>query len=314
MPAAWKARVAMRDGKIAELALPVDNEARDAFRDRWRENFAVNANAGSGKTTAISRRLARMALSAEAKDVLPFTAVVTFTKKAAQQIGQKAREALLEEITKAAAGGAGRARSPSAPESADGNDGGLGETALPADSRAGSPCHGDSRAGSPCHAEPRAGSPCHVQSMSALNHLERAFFGTIHGFCLLLAKRYGHTLGINQNPDVVDGEDELAYWEEFIEQDSMSFASLAPAQLEAFLRHVPLEDIFELTRSLTPSLAEHFIARKPEGAIAEPDLTALALIQGASTNRKDLAERLRRNQKATCNLRHKEDTNYIRLR
>ena len=69
----------------------IDHEARERFRQEWRKNFAVSANAGSGKTTAISERLAAMALSDEASAVLPKTAVVTFTKKAAQQIGQRAR-------------------------------------------------------------------------------------------------------------------------------------------------------------------------------------------------------------------------------
>ena len=45
---------------------PRDQAARDRFRDDWNRNFAVSANAGSGKTTAISRRLAALALAPEA--------------------------------------------------------------------------------------------------------------------------------------------------------------------------------------------------------------------------------------------------------
>lgn len=80
-----------------------DQAARDRFRDEWGNNFAVSANAGSGKTTAISERLAAMAISPDGARLLAKTAVVTFTKKAAAQIGQRARAVLLRRVE--AAGG-----------------------------------------------------------------------------------------------------------------------------------------------------------------------------------------------------------------
>src|SRR5450432_1318085 len=113
----------------------IDQLARDRFRAEWNRNFAVSANAGSGKTTAISERLARMALSSEAAPFLRKTAVVTFTKKAALQIGQRARAVLLRQLTETGA-----------------------------------------------------------EVLDPLDHLEHAFFGTIHSFCLLLAQRYGQML------------------------------------------------------------------------------------------------------------------------
>lgn len=78
-----------------------DQAARDRFRDEWHRNFAVSANAGSGKTTAISERLAAMALSPDGARLLAKTAVVTFTKKAAAQIGQRARAVLLRRVEEA---------------------------------------------------------------------------------------------------------------------------------------------------------------------------------------------------------------------
>jgi len=188
----------------------IDQEARERFREEWRKNFAVSANAGSGKTTAISQRLAAMALSDEASAVLPKTAVVTFTKKAAQQIGQRARAVLLKRLTEEERG-----------------------------------------------------------ELTALDHLERAFFGTIHSFCLLLARRYGQALGINLNPAVVAEDDERC-WEEFLEQDTMTFSSLAPAAMDVFLRHVPLEAIFELARSLDGTTARALAGRCPSGPPPAP--------------------------------------------
>lgn len=193
-----------------------DQGARDRFRDEWEENFAVSANAGSGKTTAISERLAAMALAPAGAELLRRTAVVTYTKKAAGQIEQRARQVLLRRL--AAEGG---------------------------------------------------------RDLAPLDHLERAFFGTIHSFCLRLAQLYGQTVGINLNPTVV-AEDDAALWEEFVEQDPMEFTSLPEAELRAFLRHVPLETIFEFTRSLDTVTAERLAGRAPAGPPPSPAAAALA--------------------------------------
>ena len=72
-----------------------DHAARTRFREEFWTNFSVSANAGSGKTTAIAERIAHMALTAEGALLLPRMVVVTFTKKAAAQMRQRARAALL---------------------------------------------------------------------------------------------------------------------------------------------------------------------------------------------------------------------------
>lgn len=217
--------------------LPVDHEARARFRDEWDRNFAVSANAGSGKTTAISERLAAVALTPGGADLLRKTAVVTFTKKAAGQIGQRARNVLLRRLCE-------RGRADLAP----------------------------------------------------LDHLERAFFGTIHSFCLLLAQRHGQALGINLNPAVV-AENDDALWEEFLEQEPMQFESLPPARLDAVLRHLPLDAIFGLAKSLDVATARRFLARVP-AALRGPDEAVLQAILAAKPKQKRSAESLQRNQRA----------------
>lgn len=196
----------------------MDAADRMRFRAEWQQNFAVSANAGSGKTTAISARLAAMARSSEAAKVLPKTAVVTFTKKAAGQIGQRARTVLIRELSADKAG-----------------------------------------------------------DLSALDHLERAFFGTIHSFCLLLARRYGQNLGIHLNPTVIAEQDD-AWWEEFLEQDAMQFQALEPSQISAFLRHVPVEHIFGLARTLNLDTAHRLLRGPPSGLPEAPSETVLAEI------------------------------------
>jgi ATP-dependent helicase/nuclease subunit A len=190
-----------------------DRQARERFCSEWERNFAVSANAGSGKTTAISERLAAMALSPNGAALLPKTAVVTYTKKAATQIGQRARQVLMRRL----------------------------ETAGAAD-------------------------------LGALDHLERAFFGTIHSFCLLLAQRYGQALGLNLNPRLlVENEDEEEmFWEEFLEQDAMQFTSLTKEELDAFLRFVALDEVFKVARGLNAAMAKNLARRKPAGMLPKP--------------------------------------------
>lgn len=183
----------------------IDGPARARFRDDWECNFAVSANAGSGKTTAISERLAAMARAPDAAARLRRTAVVTYTKKAAAQIGQRARQVLLQRI-----------------QEGDASD------------------------------------------LAPFDHLDRAFFGTIHSFCLKLAQTYGQTIGINLNPAVVAESDE-ALWEEFVEQDVMQFTSLSAREVDAFLRHVPLEDIFQVAQELDHATAMDLGRRLPGG-------------------------------------------------
>ena len=66
-------------------------------------------------------------------------------------------------------------------------------------------------------------------TLEPLDHLERAFFGTIHSFCLRLAQRYGQTLGLNLNPAVIDGSRTTSPWDEFLEQDADGATTCAAA-------------------------------------------------------------------------------------
>lgn len=209
---------------MSELQKPLkDQQARDRFCAEWNRNFAVSANAGSGKTTAISERLAEMALSEEGSVLLAKTAVVTFTKKSASQIGQRARQVLMRRLE--AAGAA---------------------------------------------------------DLKALDHLERAFFGTIHSFCLLLAQRYGQKFGLNLNPRLLveNEEDEDVFWEEFLEQDAMQFASLTSPELDAFLRFVALDEVFGIARGLNAATAKNLARRRPAGLLPAPSEAILQQILG----------------------------------
>jgi ATP-dependent helicase/nuclease subunit A len=221
---------------------PSDQAARDRFIGDWSTNFAVAANAGSGKTTAISERLAAMAASETGAELLGRTAVVTYTNKAAAQIEQKARSVLLRRIADAGEGGA-----------------------------------------------------------QPLARLDRAFFGTIHSFCILLARRHGSTIGIHLNPTLVEEGGEESYWEEFLEQDPMTFDSLGAGQVSHFLRHASLDVIFELARDLDAATARDLAARRPAAAPPPPPAGALQAILDAVARKGPGAAALKRNQETAAN-------------
>jgi ATP-dependent exoDNAse (exonuclease V) beta subunit len=212
-----------------------DQAARERFVTDWATNLAVAASAGSGKTTVISERLAAMAESPSGSRLLEKIAVVTYTNKAADQIGQKARSVLLRRTK--GAGGA-----------------------------------------------------------EALSRLDRAYFGTIHSFCILLARRHGSPLGIHLNPTLIDEGGEDRYWGEFLEQDPMAFKALSAGQVSSFLRHVSLDVIFELARDLDAATARNLLGRPPGAAIPEPPAAALEAILSATARKGPGAAALERNK------------------
>jgi ATP-dependent exoDNAse (exonuclease V) beta subunit len=216
---------------------PFDQAERDRFTNDWTVNFAVVANAGSGKTTAISERLAAIALSPTGAKMLRRTAVVTYTKKAAAEIEQRARSVLLRRM----------------------------------------------------EAEARP-------DVEPLELLDQAFFGTIHSFCLHLARRHGSTLGVHLNPLLIEPDDDF-HWQEFLEQDPMTFDSLGAAQADAFLRHASLDDIFELAKELDRATAERLAACRPSASPPPPAQGVLDEILCAQASRKGkAADALARNK------------------
>ena len=82
-----------------------DAEARDTFTDTLNENFCVSAGAGVGKTTAIVRRIANLALRrSERPSVLSRLVVVTYGKLAAEELRIRARDLVLEHLDKSSHG------------------------------------------------------------------------------------------------------------------------------------------------------------------------------------------------------------------
>src|SRR5438874_8385065 len=164
------------------MVKPRDERVRARFASELDRNFSVVASAGSGKTTAITERILSIARSPNAVEILPRLVVVTFTNRAADEMQQRTRQALLEENLR--------------PE---------------------------------------------VQT--AFN---RAFFGTIHSFCMKLLTDFGHYLGLPAPLELVQDDDDL--WQDFAQKQTRIGRSLDDEDRATLLRFVQARDLMELAR------------------------------------------------------------------
>ncbi len=168
---------------------PDDQTERKRFAEEVDRNFSVIAAAGTGKTTAITKRIVQIAkIDAELlrqgrkPEWLPRLVVVTFTNRAADEMQQRTRQSIFEQ------------------------------------------------------------SP----SPDLLAAFNRAFFGTIHSFCVKVLAAYGHHLGLPSRLDVIDDDEEL--WNDFVQRTDSVGESLSPENRKNLLRHVQLRDLMELGR------------------------------------------------------------------
>src|SRR5438876_3683544 len=164
------------------MVKPRDECVRARFASELDRNFSVVASAGSGKTTAITERILSIARSPNAAELLPRLVVVTFTNRAADEMQQRTRQALLQE---------------------------------------------------------------HLlqEVQTAFN---RAFFGTIHSFCMKLLTDFGHYLGLPAPLELVEGDDDL--WQEFAQNQTRIGRSLGDKDRTMLLRFVQARDLMELAR------------------------------------------------------------------
>ena len=164
------------------MVKPRDESVRARFATELDRNFSVVASAGSGKTTGIIERILSIARSPNAAEILPRLVVVTFTNRAADEMQQRTRQALLQEN--------------------------LGQ-----------------------------------EVQTAFN---RAFFGTIHSFCMKLLTDFGHYLGLPAPLELVEDDDDL--WQEFAQNQTRIGRSLGEKDRAMLLRFVQARDLMELAR------------------------------------------------------------------
>src|SRR5712691_10977751 len=164
------------------MVKPRDERVRARFATELDRNFSVVASVGSGKTTAITERILSVARSSNAAEILPRLVVVTFTNRAADEMQQRTRQALLQENLR-------------------------------------------------------------QEVHTAFN---RAFFGTIHSFCMKLLTDFGHYLGLPAPLELVEDDDDL--WQEFAQNQTRIGRSLGEKDRAVLLRFVQARDLMELAR------------------------------------------------------------------
>src|SRR5215471_8334218 len=164
------------------MVKPRDESVRARFASELDRNFSVVASAGSGKTTAITERILSIARSPNAVKILPHLVVVTFTNRAADEMQQRTRQALLQENLR-------------------------------------------------------------HEVQTAFN---RAFFGTIHSFCMKLLTDFGHYLGLPAPLELVEDDEDL--WREFTQNQTHIGRSLGKKDRATLLRLVQARDLMELAR------------------------------------------------------------------
>ena len=75
----------------------------------------------------------------------------------------------------------------------------------------------------------------------------RAFFGTIHAFCVKLLTTHGHRLGLPARLELVTDDDDL--WNEFVQQQTIVGRSLSEENRRLLLRLMQARQLMELARN-----------------------------------------------------------------
>ena len=164
----------------------VDRDARQRFACELNRNFSVVASAGSGKTRAITDRVVEIAKSRQALEWLPQLVVVTYTNRAADEMQQRARQQILEDVKLS-------------------------------------------------------------KKPEVIEAFNRAFFGTIHSFCMKLLAAHGHHLGLPRNLELIADDADL--WNQFVQQYRTIGRSLSEQNRPVLLRHVQARQLMELARN-----------------------------------------------------------------
>ncbi len=84
-------------------------------------------------------------------------------------------------------------------------------------------------------------------SLDVLAAFNRAFFGTIHSFCVKLLRQHGHHLGLPGKLDLL--QNDSALWMEYVQQQTTLATRLTDAQRRCLLRLVPVRELMELGRT-----------------------------------------------------------------
>jgi ATP-dependent helicase/nuclease subunit A len=84
-------------------------------------------------------------------------------------------------------------------------------------------------------------------SLDVVEAFNRAFFGTIHSFCMKLLAAHGQHLGLPRNLELITDDADL--WNQFVQQYTTIGRSLSEQNRRVLLRHVQARQLMELARN-----------------------------------------------------------------
>ncbi len=116
----------------------------------------------------------------------------------------------------------------------------------------------------------------------------RAFFGTIHSFCLKLLASYGHYLGLPPDLETITDDEKL--WNEFVQRHLTIGKSLSDENRAALLRLVQVRQLMELARRGDFDSA----AAPPQDGCPDTDFSEVYSCVGRGSRASKLKEELRR--------------------
>src|SRR5438132_1450298 len=103
----------------------------------------------------------------------------------------------------------------------------------------------------------RAGERRHT----LLSGFRRAFFGTIHSFCLRLVQEHGRTLALPQNCELLAPADEDDFWRRFCESQELERVTGIGLPVAEILRFVTFEELLESAHKFSAAAAEEICKR-----------------------------------------------------
>ncbi len=102
-------------------------------------------------------------------------------------------------------------------------------------------------------------------SLDVIEAFNRAFFGTIHSFCMKLLATHGHHLGLPPNLELITDDADL--WNQFVQQYTTIGRTLNEQNRRVLLRHVQARRLMELARNSDIDLA----AQEPATSCGDAD-------------------------------------------
>ena len=99
-------------------------------------------------------------------------------------------------------------------------------------------------------------------SFDLLPAFNRAFFGTIHSFCVRLLETYGHYLGLPPALELITDDEDV--WNAFVQRQTSVGRSLSAENRRELLRHVQVRQLMELGRRADLSVVDPPFEKCPD--------------------------------------------------